>query len=390
MTSKRFLTVGSLLRPANLLEYKEKIEHRDDIQYPFYDNFEGYRETEEEAVKQIVQEQIDAGLPEITDGEFSRSLWHLDYFWGFKGVRRFIADHGYFFQDDAQAETTDYNFETRKDIGIEIYAPLESKDHPFIAHYLRTRAWTPDSVAVKMTIPSPGHLYAEFSVRPEIYNQVYATLSDFAEGLTAVYAQFFKQYAAAGGKTIQLDDCVWALFATDNPVGFHTNPAMTDEMIEAIALDLINLNNAAIAAAHANGLTVYTHNCRGNYASRNAMTGSYGDVAKFFLERQNYDRFYLEWDDSRAGGLDALKALENKPHTEVVLGFLSSKTTTVADEKEILAQLEEATQYLDKDKIFLSHQCGFASCDCGNELSTQQQWTKIKHGQKIAAAFWGE
>ena len=85
MTSKRFLTVGSFLRPADLLEYKEKIEHRDDITYPFYEDFKGYRETEEQAVNQIVAEQIEAGLPEITDGEFSRSLWHLDFFWGFEG-----------------------------------------------------------------------------------------------------------------------------------------------------------------------------------------------------------------------------------------------------------------------------------------------------------------
>ena len=390
MTSKRFLTVGSFLRPADLLEYKEKIEHRDDITYPFYEDFKGYRETEEQAVNQIVAEQIEAGLPEITDGEFSRSLWHLDFFWGFEGVRRFIADHGYFFQEEAHSHTTDYNFETRKDIGIEITAPLTSKKHPFIAHYVRTRELTPDNVEVKLTIPSPGHLYGELTGRPESFSNVYATPAELAEGMKIAYTQFFEQFAAVGGKIIQLDDCVWSLFAKDNPTGFHNNPAMTEEEIEGIALSFINLNNAAIDAAHALGLTVYTHNCRGNYASRNAMAGSYGEVAKFFLERQNYDRFYLEWDDSRAGGLDALKVFENKPNTEVVLGFLSSKTTTLADEKEVLAQLEEATQYVDKDKLFLSHQCGFASCDCGNELSSEQQWAKIKQGQAIALAFWGE
>lgn len=389
MTSKRFLTVGSFLRPADLLTYKTKIEHRDDITYPFYDDFEGYQEAEEKAVKQIIQEQVDAGLPEITDGEFSRSLWHLDFIWGFEGVRRFISDHGYYFQEEAHSHTTDYSFETRKDIGIDIYAPLASKDHPFIAHYLRTRELTPADVDVKLTIPSPGHIYGELTGRADAFSKVYATNEAFGTGLLTAYTQFFEQFAAAGGKTVQLDDCVWSLFAKDNPNGLHNKTDLSEAEIEGIALDFINLNNAAIDAAHNLGLTVYTHNCRGNYASRNAMAGSYGEVAKFFLERQNYDRFYLEWDDSRAGGLDALKAFQNKPNTEVVLGFLSSKTTTLADEENVLAQLQEATRFVDKDKLFLSHQCGFASCDCGNELSTTQQWAKIKQGQQIAAAFWG-
>lgn len=114
--SKRFLTVGSFLRPEPLLAYKRQIEARDDIKYPFYDDLPGYLECENESVKEIVSQQITAGLPEITDGEFARSLWHLDFVWGLKGVRRYIADHGYFFEDDQKSQ--EYNYETRKDIGI--------------------------------------------------------------------------------------------------------------------------------------------------------------------------------------------------------------------------------------------------------------------------------
>ena len=150
------------------------------------------------------------------------------------------------------------------------------------------------------------------------------------------------------------------------------------------------MNNDVIAYAHSLGLKVYTHNCRGNYDSRNMGGGSYEKIAHLFLEKQNYDRFYLEWDDERAGDLSALSVFKNKPDTEVVLGFLSSKSAKLDDEAAVYEQLEKATQYVSKDNLYLSHQCGFASCDGGNELSQEQQWDKIKQGQAIAYRFWGE
>jgi methionine synthase II (cobalamin-independent) len=94
--SEKFQIVGSLLRPQNLLAYKSQIEKRDDIQYPFYNDFEGYQACETQAIQDVIQKQIDHKLSIISDGEFSKSLWHLDFVWGLKGVRRLIAEHGYF------------------------------------------------------------------------------------------------------------------------------------------------------------------------------------------------------------------------------------------------------------------------------------------------------
>ena len=102
--SKRFQTVGSLLRPQKLLNYKHQIEQRDDITYPFYADFEGYEECEFEATKDVVNRQIQHGLEIITDGEYSKSMWHLDFVWGLKGISRYIADHGYFFRDKDQTQ----------------------------------------------------------------------------------------------------------------------------------------------------------------------------------------------------------------------------------------------------------------------------------------------
>jgi len=117
--------------------------------------------------------------------------------------------------------------------------------------------------------------------------------------------------------------------------------------------------------------------------------GSYVKIANLFLKQLKYDRFFLEWDDDRAGSLEALEVFKDRPETEVVLGLLSSKTSTLDDEARVVRLLDEASKIIDKDRLLLSHQCGFASCDGGNELSEAQQWAKIDQGQKIAKQYWG-
>jgi methionine synthase II (cobalamin-independent) len=125
MTDK-FQLVGSLLRPSDLLDYKTKIEHRDDIQYPFYDAFPGYKEVEAAAIQQIIEDQKAHELTVVTDGEHGRSMWHLDFLWGLEGIERYIAEHGYPFED-----LDGGHFETRKDIGLRITAPLSGKNHHY-------------------------------------------------------------------------------------------------------------------------------------------------------------------------------------------------------------------------------------------------------------------
>ncbi|RPA56833.1 5-methyltetrahydropteroyltriglutamate--homocysteine methyltransferase [Aerococcus agrisoli] len=387
-TSKRFLTVGSLLRPEDLLAYKSEIEHRDDIQYPFYNDFDNYKETEDKAVADVVAKENALDFPEITDGEYSKSLWHLDFFWGFGGVRRFIADKGYVFVDFDEENP----FETRKDIGIEIVEPLSGKNHPFIDHYKRLVELNDSDSAVKVCIPSPGHMFTELNFNPQSYLGVYANAEDFRQGVIKAYKEFLDEYVAAGGEIIQLDDCLWTIHAEDssNSPFRRADGTWDDAAAAANAEAYVALNNAVIDYGHELGLKVYTHNCRGNYASRHAGDGSYNKIANFFLKNQRYDRFYLEWDDDRAGDISALDAFKDNDHVEVVLGLLSSKTADLDDEERALRSLEEATKYVPKERLYLSHQCGFASCDGGNVLTTDNQWDKIKQGQSIAFKYFGE
>lgn len=391
--SKRFLTVGSLLRPANLLTYKNEIEHRDDITYPFYDDLPGYLDVEREAVKSIVDKQVAHGLTEISDGEFQRSLWHLDFAWGLEGIERQLAEEGYhFYEEDEDGHRHD--FETRRDIGLRVTGKLSGKNHPFIEHFKYVRSLAPESVAVKHPIFSPGHLYFELLGQGAIgEGQYYSDLATFREDLVQAYREYVKEYAEAGGTILQIDDCVWASFVGGD------DEIRLDSMDQAdyskfskreLAQQLVDLNNAVADYAHEQGLKVYAHNCRGNYASRAFTDGAYTEVAEYFLARQHYDRFYLEWDDERAGSLEALAVFKDRPEVEVVVGALSSKTSTLDDEERAIRLLEEATRYIPKDRLYLSHQCGFASCDCGNELTEAEQWAKIDQGHDIAYRFFGE
>ena len=381
--SKRFLTVGSLLREEELLKFKEEIKKRDDIKYPFYDEIEGYKEAEDRAVAKVVEEQKEHGLVEITDGEFSKSLWHLDFVWGLHGVERRLAQSGYLFRDKGNTGV----YETRKDIGIKITDKLNGKNHPFIEHFKRLKELDGD-VTVKQCIPSPSHVFGEQALFGNLNGGYYdGKVEEFEEDLKQSYKDFLKEFKESGGEIVQFDDCLWEIFSDDNnnaPISENT-----EKPGEELAYKFIDLNNDVIAYGHELGLKVYTHNCRGNYESRSASDGTYESIAHLFLEKQNYDRFYLEWDDDRAGSIDALEVFKNKD-CEIVLGLLSSKTNTLDDEERVLNLLEKAASIIDKDRLYLSHQCGFASCDEGNELSIEEQWAKIRQGQKIAKEFWGE
>lgn len=384
--SQKFQTVGSLLRPAVLLKYKNQIEHQDNTTYPFYNDFEGYEQCEEEATKDVVAKQIEHGLTVITDGEYSKSMWHLDFVWGLDGVSRYIAEHGYFFRDKDGTS----KYETRKDIGLRITGELSGKNHHFIKVFARLKSIAGNH-DIKLCIPSTSHIFGELSWSDNIggKDSVYNNPQELKAGLVKAYKEFVEEYAAAGGKILQFDDCLWEIFADDNPNSPYTGENINQDEVSALAAEFIEINNTLIDFGHNLGLKMWTHNCRGNYDSRNMGGGSYVKIANLFLKQLKYDRFFLEWDDERAGSLEALSVFKDKPDTEIVLGLLSSKTNTLDDEDRIIRLLDEASAIIDKDRLFLSHQCGFASCDGGNELTEEEQWAKIDQGQRLATQYWG-
>jgi methionine synthase II (cobalamin-independent) len=375
------------LRPEKLKTFKNQIEHRDDIKYPFYGAFPGYEECEAEATKKVVEKQIEHNIGIITDGEYSKSMWHLDFVWGLSGISRYIAGHGYFFRDKDGTS----KYETRRDIGLRITGELDGKNHHFIKVFQRLKSIAGNH-ETKLCVPSPSHIFGELSWSDNIggKDSVYATPEELKNGLIKAYKAFMEDYVAAGGKILQFDDCLWEIFADDNPNSPYTGKNINQETVRALAAEFININNVLIDFGHDLGLKMWTHNCRGNYDSRNMGGGSYVKIADLFLRQLKYERFFLEWDDERAGSLEALSVFKDKPDTEIVLGLLSSKTNTPDDEARVTEMLDEACRIIPKERLYLSHQCGFASCDGGNELAEDEQWAKIDQGQKIALKYWGE
>lgn len=384
--SEKFQTVGSLLRPGTLLKYKGQIEHRDDIEYPFYKDLEGYEQCEAKATEDVVVKEIEHGLKVVTDGEYSKSMWHLDFVWGLGGISRYIAEHGYFFRDKDGCS----KYETRKDVGLSITSELNGKKHHFIGVFKRLKSIAGNH-ETKLCVPSPSHIFGELSWSDNIggKDSVYKNSQELKAGLVKAYKEFVEEYAASGGKILQFDDCLWEIFADDNPNSPYTGENINQEEVKALAAEFIDINNTLIDFGHSLGLKMWTHNCRGNYDSRNMGGGSYIKIANLFLKQLKYDRFFLEWDDERAGSLEALSVFKDKQDTEIVLGLLSSKTNTLDDEARIIRLLDEASKIIDKNRLFLSHQCGFASCDGGNELTEAEQWAKIDQGQKLALQYWG-
>jgi methionine synthase II (cobalamin-independent) len=289
--SKRFQIVGSLLRPENLLAFKREIESRDDISYPLYVDYSGYEQLEAEATKTVVAEQIQHDIDVLTDGEYSKSFWHLDFVWGIGGVKRYIAEHGYFFRDKDNAG----KYETRRDIGLRIVGALSGKSHHFISVFNRLKEIAGEK-PVKLCIPSPSHIFGELSWSDNIGGNVYETTAELKTGLVNAYKEFVGEYAAADGKILQFDDCLWEIFADDNPNSPYTGEGISQETVQALATEFININNTIIDYGHSLGLLMWTHNCRGNYDSRNMGGGSYAKIAGLFLKQLKCDRFFLEWE----------------------------------------------------------------------------------------------
>ena len=329
------------------------------------------------------EKEIEHNLSVITDGEFSKSMWHLDFVWGFDGAQRYIADHGYFFRDvDGTSK-----YETRKDIGLRITGKLSGKNHHFIKLFEQSQETAGDQ-QTKLCVPSPSHIYGELSWSDNIggTDAVYQNKQELKAGLVKAYKEFVAEFAAAGGKILQFDDCLWELFADDNPNSPFTGEHINQAEVQGLATEFIEINNTVIDFGHSLGLKMWTHNCRGNYDSRNMGGGSYAKIANLFLKQLKYDRFFLEmmivrvrskhWRFSRT---DRKRRLSWACCLPKPIRLMMKHASSVCLTKHPKSLIRIACR---------SHQCGFASCDGGNELSEAEQWAKIDQGQQIAKQYW--
>ncbi len=204
------------------------------------------------------------------------------------------------------------------------------------------------------------------------------------QDIAVAYRTVIRELYEAGCRNIQFDDCTWGMVCDKD---FWTTMTGSGYDVKELEEVYLKVNNLALEGREKyDGLVINTHVCRGNYHSTWASKGAYDAVAEFLFSRENVDAFYLEYDDERSGGFEPLKYVA--PGKKVVLGLITTKSPQLENKQEIIARIREAEKYVPLDRLYLSPQCGFASCECGNKLTEAQQWAKLALVQEIAKEVW--
>ncbi|MCF3943727.1 5-methyltetrahydropteroyltriglutamate--homocysteine S-methyltransferase [Oceanobacillus alkalisoli] len=354
--------VGSLLRPDNLHQARKDAKEGKITPAEL-------REIETEEIKRIVDKQIEVGLEAVTDGEFRRTWWHLDFLEGLNGIEGYETEKGYQFAD---TETERYHVRNTGKISF-------NPDHPFIKDFIEFKEIVGDRAIPKQTIPSPNQLFEAGIRNPEIYPD----LEDYANDIIQTYRDAVKAFYDAGVRYLQLDDVYIAgLSSTDFQLvdsGGYTKKALIE-----LAVRIVNES----IADRPDDLFITTHLCRGNYQSTWAFQGSYAEIASTLFAKEKVDGFFLEYDDERSGSFEPLKHVP-KDGAQVVIGAVTSKFGELEDKEVIKNKIQEASKYVPLEQIALSPQCGFASTHHGNKLTEEEQWEKLSYIVDLAKEIWG-
>lgn len=368
-TPFRYDYVGSFLRPEKLKKARADFEAGKITR-------EQLKEVEDACILELVAKIKELGYHVITDGEFRRATWHLDFMWGFDGIEhKKTVDGNTTF--DGEAAMIDDTFMVGK---------ISVKNHPFVDHLIFVKALEDENTIAKQTVPSPAQFYAYFTGAELLDTtlEIYGTEEAFAEDVIKAYGEFIEEIYAAGCRTLQFDDCVWGGLV--NPKLAVALTGRRGEALEEYKKVILALNNKVVEEAPAD-LTINTHVCRGNYHSTFFSSGAYDGVADLLFGEENVNAYYLEYDDERSGGFAPLaKITGNK---KVVLGLVTTKTPKLEDKQSVIARIKEASKYVPLENLYLSPQCGFASCEIGNKLTEEEQWAKLKLVKEIAEEVWG-
>jgi len=356
--------VGSLLRPQALKDARAR-RAKGEI------TADELRAVEDREIGRIIKKQEEVGLQSITDGEFRRSWWHLDFLWGLDGVERHVMDGGVAF-----AAVT-----TRAE-GVRVTGKLGFSGHPMLDHFKFLQAHTKRTP--KMTIPAPSALYGRPTATP-IDKAIYPTLDKFFDDLGQAYKKAVRAFADAGCRYLQLDEVFIAMLCDQ---GYRQRMKDRGDDPDYLGVAYGDLINAAISDIPAD-MVVTMHLCRGNYKSTymGSGTSSYETMQKVLFDRIKVHGYFMEYDSARAGGFEPLKRL---PEGRLaVLGLVTSKTGALEQRDVIKRRIEEAAKFTDLDQLCLSPQCGFASTEEGNILAEDEQWAKLRMIVDVAQEVWG-
>ncbi len=360
--------VGSLLRPPGLLRARE------DFAAGRIDADE-LRGVEDEAIREAVRRQEEAGLRAATDGELRRETWHMDFIYQLGGIRKV--------QDDTirVAFHNDQKTYEWAPPSAHIVAPV-TLEHTIFGDAFSFLASAVTTATPKLTIPSLSMVHYRGG-RSAIDASVYPGLDQFWADLAAAYAEEVQRVYDLGCRYLQFDD---------TSLAYMNDPAQRQHVAE-IGGDpehqhehyIANINRAL--AKRPADLAVTTHMCRGNNQSMWAAEGGYEFVAEALFNGLDVDGFFCEWDDERSGGFEPLRFVPKGKR--VVLGLVTTKRGELESKDDLKRRIDDAARFVDLGQLCLSPQCGFSSTKEGNDLTQEQQWAKLRLIVETAQEVWG-
>ena len=356
--------VGSLMRPRAVLQARQdaaigKITAAE------------LRHIEDEHIAAAVKKQEAVGLQGITDGEFRRAFFHLDFLEQLAGVTVTGAIEA---SSDAQEKV---GFTPPK---LSVTGKLRHVKNIQVDDFNFLKAQV--SRTPKVAIPSPTMVHFRGG-RAAIDIESYPDMDQFFEDLAQCYRDEIGALYAAGCRYIQMDD---------TNLAYLCDPKMRQGAVERgddpndlprTYAELIN----AVVDNRPDDLTICVHLCRGNFRSTWFAEGSYEPVAEVLFNELNVDGYFLEYDDVRSGGFEPLRFVPN--NKTVVLGLVSTKVSQLEEQPELISRIQDASQYVPLERLCLSPQCGFSSTLHGNEITEDDQWRKLELVVNTAQQVWG-
>src|SRR5215475_1904589 len=355
--------VGSLLRTSRLKDARAKHEGGEI-------SGDNLKAIEDQEIETIIRRQEEVGLKSITDGEFRRAFWQIDFLERLDGVESYRGERKVKFQGPQP-----------KPVLLRVKGKLGAfHGHPMLDHFRFVKAHT--KATPKMTIPSPSSLHFRYG-RQAVPESIYPSMDEFYRDLGLAYGRAVRAFADAGCRYLQLDEVNLAYLCDpalrdqvrergDNP---QTLPTVYAEMINAAISDIPD------------DMTISMHLCRGNFRSTFVAAGGYEPVAEILFNAINVHAYFMEYDTERAGGFEPLRFVP-KGKT-VVLGLVTSKSGRLESKDELRRRIDEASRYVPLDQLCLSPQCGFASTEEGNLLAEEEQWAKLRMIVDLTEEIWG-
>ncbi|MFO1216826.1 MAG: 5-methyltetrahydropteroyltriglutamate--homocysteine S-methyltransferase [Burkholderiaceae bacterium] len=359
--------VGSFLRPKYLLDAREQFFVKKSI------TAAQLREVEDKAITEIVKFQQDVGLKSITDGEFRRTYFHIDFLEQLGGVK------------------TDIPVTVKKPDGTEELAPpvirvIDKVRHAKniqLADFQYLKKQIAPGMTPKVTIPSPTMLHFRGG-RGGISKDAYPELEPtFYDDVARAYGDELKSLADAGCRYVQMDDTNMAYLCDEKMREAARQRGDDPNELPHRYAKFIN----KVVAHKPAGMTLAMHLCRGNFKSTFAAQGNYEPVAEALLAEMNLDAFFLEYDDDRSGDFRPLRFL--KPGKIVVLGLVTTKFGQLEKKEDLKRRIDEAAKYVPLDQLCLSPQCGFSSTVHGNNIAVEDQRRKLALVIETAHEVWG-